>query len=210
MLPSPKKSPASCRPLALDFGRSKVPVVWLDLIWHDSTTHLHLANMFVSFDRTLKFASSIWMRKKNIGKSEPQNQSDYFPRNSFRKHYPSKKKIHYYPYSSEKKNSAASGWFGPGWFPTGSVGFSPKVLRGNFLHLGQIRPSNVWKVVVLLESNFWAINGTDQVVEKPIGLEDPKKFRKKWKYEQIPNQLLLYDQVDVCRCLPLHCLVLAA
>ena len=56
------------------------------------------------FDRTLKFASSIWMRKKNIGKSEPQNQSDYFPRNSFRKHYPSKKKIHYYPYSSEKKN----------------------------------------------------------------------------------------------------------
>ena len=92
MLPSPKKSPASCRPLALDFGRSKVPVVWLVLIWHDSTTHPHLANMFVSFDRTLKFASSIWMRKKNIGKSEPQNQSDYFPRNSFRKHYPSKKK----------------------------------------------------------------------------------------------------------------------
>lgn len=124
------------------------------------------------------FASSIWMRKKNVGKSEPQNQSDYVPRNSFSKHYPSKKNytaILIHPYFS-----VASGWFGPGWFPTGPF-HSPKVLRGNFLHLGQIRPSNVWKVVVLLESNFWAINGTDQVVEKPHSFAGSQKIPKKVK-----------------------------
>jgi len=86
-----------------------------------------------------------------------------------------------------KKNYVASGWFGPGWFPTGCVSFGPKVLRGNFLHLGQIRPSNVWKVVVLLESAIFGPS-TEQIRwwKNPIFWRIPKNSEKSENMNKFP------------------------
>lgn len=93
VLPWAPKNPASCRPLALDFGRSKVPLVWLVLIWHDSTTHPHLANMFVSFDRSFWICFfNLDAKKIILGNRNPKTNRIIFLVNSFSKHYPSKKK----------------------------------------------------------------------------------------------------------------------
>lgn len=134
--------------------------------------------MFVSFDRTLKFASSIWMRKKNIGKSEPQNQSDYFPRNSFRKHYPSKKKIHYYPYSSEKKIMLLPVGLVQVGSQQGPLVFPPRCSGAISFTLGKFDQAMFGKSWCSWKAIFGPSTEQIRWWKNPIGLEDPKKFRK--------------------------------